>query len=136
MYNMCYFPTFFQVSPDQVHILDVHPNFKNIVVGCGFSGKKHLVYNSNIILVKIICGKKQTGEGNNYSILFMDEFRDFLKASLNFRDLLKESLPNIILMKEFLFSSSNSKMSAEIRFFSSISIMSPFWQVSFSFLAI
>jgi len=28
----------YTVSPDQVHILDVHPNFKNIVVGCGFSG--------------------------------------------------------------------------------------------------
>ena len=29
----------YTLSPDGVHILDKHPRYSNIVVGCGFSGK-------------------------------------------------------------------------------------------------
>ena len=34
--TMFYF--YLKVSPDGVHILDKHPKYPNIVVGCGFSG--------------------------------------------------------------------------------------------------
>ena len=30
----------YTLSPDGVHILDKHPRYPNIVVGCGFSGNK------------------------------------------------------------------------------------------------
>ena len=30
------------MSPDGVHIMDSHPDYPNIVVGCGFSGKNNL----------------------------------------------------------------------------------------------
>ena len=39
----------YTVSPDNVHILDKHPKYPNIVVGCGFSGMILINYNYYIL---------------------------------------------------------------------------------------
>ena len=36
--NLTYLSSLSQVTPDRVHILDFHPRYDDIVVGCGFSG--------------------------------------------------------------------------------------------------
>ena len=36
---------YLKVSPDGVHILDKHPKYPNIVVGCGFSGNIFWMWN-------------------------------------------------------------------------------------------
>ena len=32
------------MTPDRVHILDFHPQYDNIIVGCGFSGINAVLY--------------------------------------------------------------------------------------------
>ena len=55
----CEFIHVFQVSPDFNHILDRHPKYPNIVVGCGFSGMGFKMGPvTGEILANMVTGKK------------------------------------------------------------------------------
>ena len=52
----------YTVSPDNVHILDKHPKYPNIVVGCGFSGMILIIITSYLPFTQLIIIKCQLNE--------------------------------------------------------------------------
>jgi len=57
----------YTVSPDFVHILDKHPNYPNIVVGCGFSGMGFKMGPvTGEILANMAIGKKSKHDINHF----------------------------------------------------------------------